>query len=121
MFKTVFEAENTQNESEPKEGELYKSVTTFGKTFELRYGFYEEQDRHNPLCRPAVIYPDFIKEPIYTDDGEPFVTVTQDACTHYSGEFRRTPDTTCEDCKYFRQGKEWFGICICRERQNNGQ
>ena len=27
-----------------QEGELYRVVTTFGKTFELRYGYYDERD-----------------------------------------------------------------------------
>ena len=85
-----------------QEGELYKVVTTFGKTFELRYGYYDEIDRQNLLCQPSVIYPDFTLEPIYTDGGEPFVTMMQDACTGYKGENRKTSDTTCAECQYFR-------------------
>ena len=94
-----------------KEGDLYKIVTTFGKTFELRYGYYEECDRQSPLCKPVVIYPDFLGEPVYTDNGEPFVTLVQDACKSYKGEAKRTPNTTCEECKYFQRGEDWFGIC----------
>ena len=97
----------------PREGDVYKTVTTFGRTFELRYGFYDEIDRQSPLCEPDVIYPDFLREPLYTDEGAPFVTVMQDACRHYRGSAVRTPDSTCEECKYFRQGEEWFGICEC--------
>ena len=96
-----------------REGELFKVVTTFGKSFELRYGFYEERDRLNPLCEPDIIYPDFIKAPLYTDTGEPFVTMMQDSCESYSGDTRRTPDTTCAECRYFERGEEWFGICSC--------
>lgn len=105
----------------PKEGELYRVVTTFGKTFELRYGYYEECDRQSPLCRPVILYPDFQREPLYTEDGAPFVTVTQDACEQYAGQSRRTSDTTCAECMHFRQGEEWFGICVCpcnRERKD---
>ena len=101
-----------------KEGDLYKIITTHGKTFELRYGYYEECDRQSPLCEPIVIYPDFIKEPVYTDEGIPFVTVMQDACKSYRGETKRTPDTTCADCIYFRCGEDWIGICACTKNKN---
>ncbi len=105
----------------PKEGDPYKVIKTFGKTFALRYGYYEECDRQSALCEPVVIYPDFIKEPVYTDSGEPFVTMMQDTCDKYKGEAKRTSDTTCADCKYFERGEEWFGICKCphnREGKN---
>ena len=105
--------------SPPKEGELYKVVVTFGKTFELRYGFYEERDRLSPLCEPAIIYPDFIRDPMFTESGEPFVTMMQDACGHYKGNTRRTPDSTCAECKHFKQGEEWFGICTCERNRKN--
>ena len=94
-----------------KEGDLYKVITAYGKNFELRYGYYEECDRLSPLCEPVVIYPDFLKEPIYTDDGTPFVTMVQDACKSYKGETKRNPNTTCADCKYFNHGEDWIGIC----------
>ena len=45
--------------SEPKEGDLYAVVHTFGKTFELKYGYYDDMDRSGP---PDVIYPDFIED-----------------------------------------------------------
>ena len=105
----------SQNENAPREGDLYRIVTTFGKTFELRYGFYEERDRQSPLCEPAIIYPDFLKEPMFTEGGEPFVTMMQDACRAFKGDAPRTPDTTCSDCKHFRQGEEWFGVCTSPE------
>lgn len=98
------------------EGELYKKVELHGRTFTLYYGYYDECDRRNPLCEPIVIYPDFTKEPIYTDDGEPFVTMMQDACENYRGISAPTSDTTCAECKFFKRGEEWFGICTCRAR-----
>ncbi|MBQ8850452.1 MAG: hypothetical protein IJ011_08995 [Clostridia bacterium] len=97
----------------PREGDLYRTVTTFGRPFELRYGYYEECDKESPLCDPVPIYPDFTREPLYTDDGEPFVTMMQDACESYKGEAKRTADTTCEECANFKRGEEWFGICQC--------
>lgn len=95
------------------EGELYKEVELHGRTFALYYGYYDECDRINPLCEPIVIYPDFQKEPVYTDEGDPFVTMMQDVCDNYNGSANRTPDTTCADCKYFERDEEWFGVCKC--------
>ena len=119
MFRTLFENENLPNEPERKEGDLYGVITTFGKTFELRYGYYGECDRQNPLCQPDVIYPDFTVKPLYTDEGEPFVTMLQDACENYRGESKKTPDTTCAECQYFQRGEEWFGICKCERNRKN--
>ena len=121
MFTTLWESELIKNEPQHKEGDLYKTVKTFGKTFELRYGYYGERDRQNPLCKPAVIYPDFTREPLHTDDGKPFVTMIQDACASYKGEGNKTPDTTCADCKHFNRGDEWFGICTCPTRQRKNE
>ena len=119
MLTALFENEDIAKDTTRREGDLYKVVTTFGRTFALRYGYYGEIDRQNPLCEPAVIYPDFIVEPMYTDEGEPFVTMMQDACGHYKGSAKRTPDSTCAECKHFLQGEEWFGVCVCKERNNS--
>jgi hypothetical protein len=103
---------NSHSSSPPvREGDLYKTVTTFGKTFDLRYGFYEECDKQSLICEMSVLYPDFLKDPLYTDKGEPFVTMMQDSCDSYEGKSKRTPDTTCAECNYFVRGEEWFGIC----------
>ena len=91
-----------------REGELYKVVNTFGESFELRYGYYDENDRR--WGEPDVIYPDFKKEPLYTNEGEPFTTLIQDACEGFEGRERRG-DNTCGECKHFKAGEEWFGIC----------
>ncbi|MBQ7406700.1 MAG: hypothetical protein IJW11_02935 [Clostridia bacterium] len=113
MLSSLFQNHIQPAEVTHEEGELYKVVTTFGKTFELRYGYYQECDRQSPLCDPVVIYPDFVKDPVYTDEGMPFVTMMQDACKSYRGDTKRTPDTTCAECKYFRRGEDWIGICTC--------
>lgn len=117
LLTTIFKMTDQQSSEVRKEGDLYKTVTTFGKTFELRYGYYSERDRQNPICEPAVIYPDFTREPLYTDDGKPLVTIIQDACVSYKGERNKTPDTTCAECNYFLRGEEWFGVCTCKARQ----
>ena len=122
MLNELIHRKLESHEDVPNEGDLYRSVTAFGKTFELRYGYYEECDRRSPLCKPIVIYPDFLEEPVYTDDGNPFVTMMQDACKSYRGEAKRTPDTTCAECKYFRRGEELLGLCVCpRNQKHNGE
>ena len=114
MFSKLIQNDLPQQKAIPKEGDLYKVVNTYGRTFELKYGYYEECDRHSPLVRsPVPIYPDFTKEPVYTDDGTPFVTMMQDVCPFYKGEKKRTADSTCDECKYFGHGEDWFGICTC--------
>ena len=110
MFSKLIQNDLPQQKTVPKEGDLYKVVNTYGRTFELRYGYYGECDRK---YEPNVIYPDFIKEPLYTDNGEPFVTMVQDTCKSYSGKAKRTSDTTCCECKYFHSGEDWIGICTC--------
>ena len=118
MFSKMIQNDLPHQKVIPKEGEVYKVVNTFGKTFEIRYGYYEECDRHSPLAEsPVPMYPDFIKEPVYTDEGTPFVTMMQDACVSYRGESKKTPDTTCAECKYFQRGEDWFGICKCSENK----
>ena len=121
MFKTLLQNDISTKETEHKEGELYRTVTTFGKTFELRYGYYGEKDRQNSLCEPVPIYPDFLREPLYTDGGMPFVTMMQDACDKYKGDDKRTSDTTCAECYHFERGEEWFGICKCPKNKRTNE
>ena len=111
MTECKLESNASAPASSKREGEIYKIITTFGKTFELRYGYYEENDRR--WGEPDIIYPDFRQTPLYTDDGNPFVTLIQDACECFCGKTRRRDDNTCAECKYMRRGEEWFGICTC--------
>ena len=110
-MKVIPETSDPPKELWHREGELYRLVETFDKSFELRYGYYSDIDRHT---EPVVIYPDFIKEPVFTAEGEPFVTMMQDACARYSGVTLKNEDTTCSECTHFRRGEEWFGICTNR-------
>lgn len=101
----------------PREGDLYKTVTLHGKTFEIRYGYYEEIDREHD---PVPIYPDFMRAPVQTDDGAPFVTLMQDACGDYRPRGRGS-DRDCGSCVYMERGDELIAVCRCqrqRERRN---
>ena len=117
MFTKFFQDDSAQPPA-PKEGDVYKELTICGKKFLLLYGYYEDFERESRLNDPMPIYPDFIKEPVYTDEGLPFVTAMQDVCEHYSG---REDGESCSDCIFFQKSEELFGFCVCpnshRERQ----
>ena len=79
MF-TLLENDSQSEKPKREEGALYKVITAHGKTFELYYGYYEEIDRHSKYNEPMEIYPNFLENPVYTDDGIPFVTAMQKHC-----------------------------------------
>ena len=101
----------------PKEGDLYKEVTVFGKTFRLLYGYYENFERESPFNDPMPIYPDFTKEPYYTAEGIPIVTAMQDICEFYKG--KNDEDSSCADCLFFQKSEELFGLCNCPHKKQS--
>ena len=103
------------NSQSPKEGELFKVIHLYGKTFEIRYGFYEECDRNNQFAEPMEIYPDFLKQPQYTDEGIPFITAIQSPCSYFAGN--RDANSICEDCAHYLHGEELLGTCTCPQNQ----
>ncbi len=109
MLTKISELNTGQSPSVPKEGELYKVIEIHGKTFEIRYGFYEESDRHTQYAEPMEIYPDFIKEPQFTDCGIPFITAIQAPCKSFSGE--RDENSSCGDCSFYKHCEELIGLC----------
>lgn len=93
-----------------KEGDLYKVISLFGKTFELRYGYYSESERNSKFNEVIPIYPDFISFPQYTPEGHPFVTQMQDICIHFDGE---DGGDDCFSCRHYHHGEDLLGICKC--------
>ena len=91
-----------------RDGDLYKIVSLFGKSFHIKYGYYEEYERTRG--EPIPIYPDFKKEPIYTEDGYPIVTQMQELCEMGESNFS---DGICADCKYYEHGDDLIGRCTC--------
>lgn len=100
-------------ESHPKEGDLYKIITVFGNTFEIYYGYYEDSDRYSKFPEPVEVFPNFVKAPLFTENGEPFVTAIQSPCESF--EKVRDITDTCVDCKYFKPGEELIGLCVCEK------
>ncbi len=92
-----------------QEGDLYKTLNIYGRTFTLYYGYYEECERNNLLIEPMPIYPDFISNPEYTDKGQAYVTKMQDACKHFTGKFRQYNE--CAECEHYLHGDDLIGIC----------
>lgn len=117
MFSIFVSQAAHESERVPREGELYRLVNIHGKSFALHYGYYAECDRVNPMASPIPIYPDFIADPQYTDEGFAFVTMMQDACQHFDGKADR--DNDCSGCGYFSRCEELFGICTCQAKKKN--
>ena len=109
MFTSPFESRAIH-----KEGDLFKVICLHGKTIEIRYGYYEEIDRRR---EPVEVYPDFIKAPLYTDDGFPFVTLMQDACPHYAK--KAAGEAECGNCLYVERGEELIALCRCPRNRRN--
>lgn len=97
----------------PKEGELYKEVTVGGRSFRLVYGYYEDFERESPFNEPIPIYPDLLKNPVYTAKGTPIVTAMQDICSDYLG---KADGDSCSECIHFQKNAELFGLCSCPGR-----
>jgi len=111
MLTKLFGLDTGQRMDMPKEGDLFKVIELYGTTFEIRYGFYEDRDRHNRYAEPMEIYPDFIKNPQHTHDGMPFVTAMQTPCALFKGKIDE--DSTCDDCAFYQHCEEMLGICAC--------
>lgn len=99
----------------PKEGELYKIYEVGGYTFEIRYGYYAENERGR--VEPLPIFPDFQKEPVYTDDGYQLAALIHIACSYYKSD-KEKPENLCGDCIYYSQPKQEIAICKCKNRCN---
>ncbi len=99
-----------------KEGNLYKVLTVEGKTFEIRYGYYSDSERE--IWEPTPLFPNFEKNPMYTDCGHSFVTAEQDVCEHFSPKPKISGENWCADCIYYGHGEEIIGVCKCDERKS---
>lgn len=114
MFTTLLEIDTGQDrddQKKPREGDLFKVITAYGKTFRIRYGFYEEGDRHTQYAEPVELYPNFKEHPQYTDDGRPFATEMQEPCECFNGQ--KDENSGCGDCAFYMRCEELIGVCNC--------
>ncbi|MBR4971572.1 MAG: hypothetical protein IKY59_01215 [Oscillospiraceae bacterium] len=117
MLSQLF-LQESRSTATPKEGDVYKVLQIHQRQIELRYGYYEAQERENPDIDPMPIYPDFLKDPWFTDEGFPFVTKMQDVCEHYQG--KAADYCECAECSFYSHGDDLIGICVCPHRQQTG-
>lgn len=99
-----------------KEGDLYKIIKISNIEFEIRYGYYEEADRYSKYNEPIPIYPDFIKNPQYTEEGFPIVTHMQDKCIYFKGNIK---EDSCYKCVHYKEQEDLMGICNCISKIKN--
>lgn len=111
MFMKLLTNAQPPTATSPKEGDLFKTIFLEGVSFDIRYGFYEDRDRHTQFAEPMPLYPDFTRSPVYTPEGVPFVTAIQDICKHFIG--KQDINSVCGDCAAYRHGDELIGTCSC--------
>ncbi len=99
-----------------KEGDLYMTVSCYGHSLELRYGYYEESDRING--EPVVLYPDLKNNPVYTEKGYPLVTAIQIPCKFYEATDSSAPEDCCSDCIFYGDSRNEIDICLCESRKS---
>lgn len=109
MFSKIFGMGQYAPTPVRKEGDLFKVIELYGEKFEIRYGYYEDFERQN---EPIEIYPDFKKDPVYTFDGYPFITLMQDICEHYR-KCGEDSDLDCSSCIFMERGDELIAVCRC--------
>lgn len=98
----------------PREGELYKTITVGGHSFDLRYGYYEEYERS--AGPPVVVFPNLNAYPMYSPEGYPLVTQIQDPCRYFKLASGRE-EHWCGDCAYFAGAHPEIGECRCEYRK----
>lgn len=103
----------------PKEGDLYKIYVIDDHIFEIRYGYYEENERGR--VEPLPVFPDFLKHPVYTATGDPVTSLIQVSCEHYSPKEKSSCEYWCGDCIYYGGGKVEMGICLCPRRKRESE
>ena len=114
MSTPLLESNTPKKATEHKEGKLYKVIKAHGKTFEIYYGYYDEADRQNPYVEPMEMYPNFLLNPVYTEEGIPFITAMQSPCKYFKGE--ADVDNTCYQCAYYKKCEELLVLCKCKAR-----
>lgn len=103
------------NKSPPREGELYKTISVGGHTFEVRYGYYCESERES--VDPLPLFPDFAASPVFTESGQPLVSVVQPPCEHYCPKNEMHREDWCGDCRHYSDNTAEIALCNCQHNQ----
>ena len=99
----------------PREGDLYKVIEVENRTFEIVYGFYEDDERDR--IEPLPVFPDLKRNPAFTADGKPIVTGIQETCEHYSPQGNDRGEDWCGDCVHYLKPDSEISVCCCTERR----
>jgi hypothetical protein len=99
----------------PNEGDLYKIYTVDNLSFEIRYGYHEENERGR--IEPLPIFPNMVAQPVYTRLGIPVTAYVQAPCPFYDPRCQSHPEDWCGDCIHYGGGREKIGRCLCPERR----
>ena len=94
-----------------REGDIYEVLSVDGRTFEIRYGYYEDFERDGSA--PIPIYPDLEKSPIYGESNKYIVTFMQNPCVHYEPRVENA-EPYCGCCKYYPNNRQMINACQCR-------
>ena len=97
----------------PREGDLHSVVTIGSHTFELRYGYCDEQDR--ATGEPYILYPDLMSECCYTEDGYRIVAALQNNCAYYVPPAGQEREDCCYTCCFYPDQLSEIGICRCEK------
>ena len=62
------------------------------------------------------VYPDFIKEPVYTPEGHPIMLTLEDACVFGEKKNANEPLVDCGSCRFYHQlPNTLIGVCRCKK------
>ncbi len=98
-----------------KEGTLYKRLKIKNISFDIFYGYNSETEREK--WGPVPVFPDLVKNEVFTETGERIVRADQDICHLYSPKKSVSGENWCNDCKYYSHGEEIIGICRCKNNK----
>ncbi len=66
------------------------------------------------------VYPDFIKDPVYTPEGHPIMLTLEDACAFGEQKAANEPLVDCGSCRFYRQVQNaLIGVCGCEKNRKN--
>ena len=92
-----------------KEGmrmEKTKKYNVEGATLTIPLRYDEDSGRY------MEVYPDFIKDPVYTPEGNPIMLTLEDACAFGEKKDANEPLVDCGSCRFYRQlPNALIGVC----------
>lgn len=91
------------------EGEIFDIINVEDKSFEIKYGYYEEYERE--YGEPVPLFPDMAENPEYTKDGYRIVTKMQDPCKQFEFKTENFSEEWCGSCSYYKDEKSLISVC----------